>query len=385
MNPLQILTQLLSAAVADPYRTSLFAQQSINTNIKDPFLDHLPRNVGAAYNFQASSLNMVVMPLQPVAMNSPYPVVGTVAPNVWKGETDKYAGEIIVDEPSFRQVQDTLIRLAANVTATLGITTAQQFIQKLLSNLRDATDMSEKLARAEAIMTGRYAGKAQLLGVKGTKLIGKADYGVNRVIAKGDGTYDKPGSTFWQDITEAERRLMGVPVERYISEATLIAIKANTANGVIETGVRVFDNATGTFKVTVSRLARKPDGTYDTLSMNFDAQYRDIQFTVIKTAYYDVPGPDGKLVRLNYGNDGTIAILGATKIGELYVGPTVEGAFKGVALDRYVRIEQDRSYEAAGRATENFVPVIDDYRNLTIIETGLVFPNPSTAYALIDS
>jgi len=269
---------------------------------------------------------MVVTPLQPVAMNSPYPGIGSVAPNVWKGETDKYAGEIVVDEPSFRQVQDTLIRLAANATSTLGVTTAQQFIQKLLGNLRDAADMSEKLARAEAIMTGRYLGKAQLLGVKGVKLIGKADYGVNRVIAKGAGTYDKPGSTFWNDITEGERRLMGVPVERYISENTLIAIKANPANGVIETGVRVYDNETGTFTVSISRLAKKADGSYDTLSMNFDAQYRDIQFTVIKTAYYDVPGPDGKLVRLNYGNDGTIAILGATKVGELYVGPTVEGA-----------------------------------------------------------
>jgi len=35
MNPLLILTQLFAAAVPDSYCTS---QQSINTNIRDPFL-----------------------------------------------------------------------------------------------------------------------------------------------------------------------------------------------------------------------------------------------------------------------------------------------------------------------------------------------------------
>lgn len=378
MNQLQILVQLLAAAVADPARTSLFAQQGINTNIQDPFLDHMPRNPGASYNFQASSLNMVVTPLLPVAMNSPFPNIGTVAPDIWKGETDKYAGEIIIDEPTMRQVQDTLLRLGAQLNATLGIKTAQEFVQKILTNLRDAADMTEKLARAEAIMTGKYVGKAQLLGVKGQKLIGKADYGVFHVNATGNKAHDKPGSTFWDDLSTAERWLTGLPTERYISENTLIAVKNNKANGIIETGTRV-QNPDGTYQVTISRMMADDNGVYQPLSQNFDAQFRDMQFTVIKTQYYDIPGPDGKMVRMQFGNDGTIAILGATVIGEIYVAPTVEGAFKGVTMDRFVYIAQDRDWEIAGRAVENFVPVVSDYRNLAIVDTGITnFPIPGT-------
>lgn len=371
MNQLQILASLLAAAVADPARTSLFAQANINSNVPDPFLGLMPRVTGASYNFEASALNMVVTPLLPVAMNSPFPQVGAVAPDVWKGETDKYAGEIPVDEPTMRQVQDTLLRLGGQGNAQLGVQTAQGFIQRLLSNLRDAADLSEKIARSEAAMTGKYVGKAAIFGVKGAKLIGKADYGVHRVVA---GTrHDAANSTFWADLQTAERKLLNSVRRRYISEETYIKVKGNAANGIIETGARQ-QNADGTYTVTVSRLAQKADGSFDTLSMNFDAQYRDVQFTVVKTQEFQVPGVDGKLVKLSFGTNGTIALFGADRVGQLYVAPTVEGAFKGVALDRYVYLAQPRDWEIAGRAVENFVPVIEDYRNHAVIETGITFP-----------
>lgn len=367
MNQLQILVKLLAAAIADPQKTSLFTQTDINKNVKDPFLSVMPRVTGASYNFSASSLNMVVTPLLPVAMNSPFPQVGAVAPDVWKGETDKYAGEIPVDEPTMRAVQDTLLR-AAN--AQIGVTNAQDFLTKLLSNLRDAADLSEKIARSEAIMTGRYVGKAAIFGVKGQKLIGKADYGVQRVVAKT--AHDKPSSTFWADLTEAESKLKSSVQKRYISEATYIKAKANAANGIIETGTRV-QNDDGTYTVTISRLAQKADGSFDTLSQNFDAQYRDVQFIVVKTQKFKVPGVDGKLVDLSFGADGTIALLGTSRVGQLYVAPTVEGTFKGVAMDRFAYIAQPRDFEVAARCVENFVPVVEDYQDVAIIETGITF------------
>ncbi|UQN06768.1 hypothetical protein [Deinococcus sp. QL22] len=370
MNQLQILVALLAAAVADPAKTSLFAQANINSNVKDPFLSLMPRVAGASYSFEASSLNMVVTPLMPVAMNSPFPNVGAVAPDSWKGETDKYAGEIPVDEPTMRQIQDTLLRLGGQANSTLGTQTAQGFIQKLLGNLRDAADLSEKIARAEAIMTGKYVGKAAIFGVKGQKLIGKADYKVNRVVAAG--AHDQANSTFWPDLETGEQKLLSTVQRRYISEKTFIKIKAQAANGIIETGRRV-QNDDGTYTVTISRLAKKADGSFDTLSQNFDAQYRDVEFIVVKTQEFQVPGPDGKLVKLSFGSDGTIALIGAARVGQLYVAPTVEGAFKGVALDRYVYIAQPRDWEIAGRAVENFVPVVEGNRDVTVIETGIVF------------
>lgn len=369
MNQLQILVQLLAAAIADPAKTSIFTQTDINKNVKDPFLGLMPRVTGSSYNFEAGSLNMLVTPLLPVAMNSPFPQVGAVAPDVWKGETDKYAGEIPVDEPTMRGVQDTLLRLAGT-NNTAGIATAQAFVQKLLTNLRDAADLSEKIARSEAVMTGKYLGKAKIFGAKGAKLIGKADYGVNRITAAT--AYDQPGSTFWADLGTGERKLSGSVQKRYISEATYVKVKANAANGVIETGVRV-QNDDGTYTVTISRLAKKADGSYDTLSQNFDAEFRDVQFTVVKTQKFKVPAADGKLAELSFGTDGTIALYGAARVGQLYVAPTVEGTFKGVALDRFSYIAQPRDFEIAARCVENFVPVVEDYQNVCIIETGMTF------------
>ena len=370
MNQLQILVQLLAAAVADPAKTSLFAQSNINSTVKDPFVGLMPRVTGASYGFEASSLNMVVTPLLPVAMNSPFPNVGAVAPDTWKGETDKYAGEIPVDEPTMRQVQDTLLRLGGQGNNTLGTQTAQGFIQRLLSNLRDAADLAEKIARAEAIMTGKYVGKAAIFGMKGAKLIGKADYKVNRITAAT--AHDQAGSTFWADLDAGERKLLGTVQRRYISENTFVKVKNQAANGIIETGRRV-QNDDGTYTVTISRLAKKADGSFDTLSQNFDAQYRDVEFTVVKTQEFQVPGADGKLVKLSFGSDGTIALIGAARVGQLYVAPTVEGAFKGVALDRYAYLAQPRDWEIAARCVENFVPVVEDNRNVTIIETGVTF------------
>lgn len=371
MNALQILAKLLAAAVANPAATSLFAQTDINSDVKDPFLGLLPRVTGASYNFEANTLNMVVTPLLPVAMNSPFPQVGAVAPDVWKGETDKYAGEIPIDEPTMRQVQDTLFRLGAQANSTAGIRTSEDFIRRLLSNLRAAADLSEKIARAEAVMTGKYQGKAAIFGAKGAKLIGKADYGVHRVVA--GQPHDAANSTFWADLEAGERKLLNSVQRRYLSENTYVKVKGQAANGIIETGTRV-QNADGTYTVTISRLARKPDGTFDTLSQNFDAQYRDLQFIVVKTQEFQVPGPDGKLVKLSFGSDGTIALIGADRVGQLYVAPTVEGAFKGVPLDRYVYVAQPRDWEIAGRAVENFVPVVEDYHNVTVIETRATFP-----------
>lgn len=370
MNQLLALTQLLSAAVKDPAKTSLFAQTNINANVKDPFLGILPRDVGSSYSFEGGAINMVVTPLLPVSMNSPFPVVGAAAPDVWKGETDKYAGEIPVDEPTLRRITDTLLRLSVMPNGQQqGIRTSQDFLRKLLENLRDAADLTEKIARAEAIMTGKYVGKAAIFGQKGAKLIGKADYGAHRIVAKT--AHDQAGSTFWEDLTAAERKLLGSVQKAFISEATYVKAKANAANGIIEDRRVVNDD--GTYTVTISRLARKADGSFDTTSMLRDAEFAGRELTVVKTQEFQVPNAEGNLVKLSFGSDGTIALLGSQRLGVLYVAPTTEGTLKGVAMDRFAYLAQPRDWEVAARCVENFVPVVEDYRNLAIIETGMTF------------
>ena len=44
-----------------------------------------------------------------------------------------------------------------------------------------------------------------------------------------------------------------------------------------------------------------------------------------------------------------------------------------VALDRFAYIAQPRDFEIAARCVENFVPVVEDYQNVCIIETGMTF------------
>lgn len=366
MNPTMILAQLMAEAARNPARTSTYAQRTVNSQILDPFASVLPRRTGSSYSFDGSDLAMVVSPLLPTALNSPYAPIGAVKGSKWQGETDKYSGTRNVDERLLRGIHQDLI--SARAFGQSGDTLAANFLQKLLDAMRDSADLAEKMARFQAVMEAKYT----FVGAKSGALLGAVDYGVQRITPTSTKAYDKAGSTFWADLLAAEPMLIGNVAKRYISEPVYIKIKANPVNGIIEDSRTT--NADGTYTVTISRLAVKADGTFDTASNLRDAQYSEVEFTVVKPQTFETVNADGTVTKSQFGVSRNIAITGSNVLGQLYVAPTTEGQSRGVPNDRCVWVEDQaagRAFEYNVSAVENMVPVIEDYENVVLLETGV--------------
>lgn len=363
-NAIQSFTALLAAVAANPARTSAASEQSaVNAGQPDPFAALLPRETGDTWRIGGGNLRMVVTPALPVAPDSPLPQGGQAVATAWQGETDKWGIRLDVNEVQMKELHESLYRAFAQGNATGLGRTGQEYVRRLLNTVNESLNLSERIVRAEAVMTGRYTGRAAVLGAKAAAKLASVDYGVKRIVAAG--AHNGASSSFWDDIAKGRRHAGSFGVKIMIGEATYLAAKSNPVNAIAETA-RV-ENADGTATVTISQMAKVSDGHYNTTP---DAEFANVQLTLVRVSSFQVPGADGKLTSINYGSENVMAFLPSGTVGGLYVAPTVEGQRRGVNQGRYTYVAEPSDTEISVRGVTNMLPYINRPESVCIVETG---------------
>lgn len=364
-NAIQSFTALLAAIAANPARTSALSEQAaVNAGQPDPFAALLPRETSDTWRVGGGNLRMVVTPALPVAPDSPLPQGGQAVGTAWSGETDKWGLRFDINEVQMKELHEALFRAAGQGGATGLARTGQEYVRRLLGQVNESLNLSERIVRAEAIMSGRYTGRASVLGAKAAAKIGSVDYGVKRFTAAG--AYDGPTSSFWADIAKGRREAGTFGVTIVTSEATYLAAKTNSANAIAETA-RV-ENANGTITVTISQMPKVSDGHYNTTP---DAEFANVQITLIRTQAYQVVGADGKLNAVKYGVDNVLTFLPSGVLGGLIIAPTVEGQRRGVnGGSRCTYIAEPSDTEISVRGVTNMLPVIYRADEICVFNTG---------------
>lgn len=364
---METYTKLLAALMAKP--AALLA--AINNRAADrpnpvlnPLDGILPVRLVNSYTAEGYEDMDAPALLVPTAVDGEYPVIGGLTgPSTWKGETDKWSGAVMTTERDTRMLRTALdaARLGRGPETEQDV--ARTFLQQQIVRLRNAAEAAEALTAARAVTSGVFS-TTRGVGVSIDLQL------PNRINRTGAQNYVRNPENFWVD-DEVARRKLGVVYRAVMNDVTFNAIagaSAETSGIVVEA---VVANADGSQDITLSRLPKRADGTYDMSARYPDARYRNRVFKVVPTTLDSLQvAQDGTITRTREKivEDGVIAYHRTPTLGYHHVGPTEEG---GGALGRFAQVEKIRLTSSRVVVVENHVPVVEGRGDIFVLKTSL--------------
>jgi hypothetical protein len=331
------------------------------------FNTFLPERLMPDYHVEASNIIVRATMAGLVAMDSPYPVGGTMEMSSFLEQSAKLGISNTITEAALRQIQALLRQMQYNGTLTPDflVNEALNFFQKVI--VQPMLDRAEWM-RGQALVNGAinwtFNNKTLLVNYG----IPTANFLTSRTDANND-SYSDSASAFWTDVIAAQTLLRYNVRAAIMNSATMLKIINNAANSV-----EIISQDVNSFEVArlVSRAGntmRDTDARYRFRFIIYDEEAEVLDTTAGASTFGRTQivkfMPDGKIIFVGsnvqngyrVGQGSTDNPANNMELGYHHVAPTVEG---GGDAGRWGRlyVPEGKPMQLTGEGASNELPVI---------------------------